>query len=86
MGNEAGFFSASSVKAPFSKITGNDAIAIPNFSRHLKEFCDPNRGPVLIREGKPKSYEYRFNDSLLRPYVIIKGVRDRMIDQSDLPN
>jgi Cdc6-like AAA superfamily ATPase len=73
--NEKGFFNAASIREPFSKILGR-AVDIPNYARHIKEFCDPLRGPPLIREGKPKSYEYRFSDPLLRPYVILRGIAE----------
>jgi hypothetical protein len=70
-----GYFNASAVRDPFTDIMGKPKI-IPNFARHLQEFCDGSRGPTLIREGKPKSFEYRFADPLLRPYVLIRGLRE----------
>jgi Cdc6-like AAA superfamily ATPase len=70
-----GYFSAAAVRDPFSVIM-RKSTDIPNFARHLQEFCDPSRGPTLIREGKPKSFEYRFSDPLLRPYVLIRGLRE----------
>jgi len=76
--NEKGFFNAASIREPLSKIL-NREVDIPNYARHIKEFCDALRGPTLIREGKPKSYEYRFADPLLRPYVILRGLADKMI-------
>lgn len=81
--NEKGYFKARDVKVPFTKIMGRD-MDIPNFARHLQEFQDPERGPVLLREGKQKSYEYRFADPLLRPYAILAGIKDKLIQVSDL--
>ena len=57
---------------------------IPNFARHLQEFQTAERGPVLLREGKPKTYEYRFADPLLRPYAILTGIHSKQIQASDL--
>lgn len=80
--NRRGFFKAADVKAPFSQIM-NQSMDIPNFARHLKEFQSEDRGPVLIREGKPKSYEYKFANPLLKPFAIIAGIRDGIISMSD---
>ena len=80
--NERGFFKAVDVKHPFSKIM-NKVMDIPNYARHLKEFQDLERGPVLYREGKPKSYEYRFVDPLLKPFSIICGIKDDLITMSE---
>lgn len=71
--DERGYFNAGDVREPFSDIMGRE-MKIPNFSRHLKEFCEDHRGPALVREGSAKSYTYRFHDPLLRPYVILSGI------------
>jgi hypothetical protein len=73
-----GYFSAKSVKQPFSDIMGKP-MDIPHFARHLNEFCDSERGPALIKEGRPKSYVFRFSDALLRPFVVIKGMSDKLV-------
>ena len=80
--NRRGFFKAKDVREPFSKIMKQE-MDIPNFSRHLKEFQLEDRGPVLIREGKPKTYEYKFANPLLKPFAIIAGIRDGVISMSD---
>jgi len=81
--NDKGYFKAKDVKGPFSKITGKD-MDIPNYARHLQEFQSGERGPVLLRDGKPKSYEYRFRDPLLRPFAILAGINDGLIQASEL--
>ena len=80
--NRRGFFKAKDVREPFSQIMKHD-MDIPNFARHLKEFQSEDRGPVLIREGKPKTYEYKFANPLLKPFSIIAGIRDGIISMSD---
>jgi Cdc6-like AAA superfamily ATPase len=77
--DERGFFAAADVKIPFNKIMGRDDLDIPHFSRHITQFCKDERGPALVQEGRPKSYQYRFSDALLRPYTAIKGINDRMV-------
>ena len=80
--NERGYFKAMAIKEPFSAIMGKP-MEIPNYARHLKEFQDLERGPVLAREGKPKSYEYRFLDPLLKPFSILYGIKDGIISMAD---
>ena len=80
--NRRGFFKSKDVREPFSRIM-NQNMDIPNFARHLKEFQSEDRGPVLIREGKPKTYEYKFANPLLKPFAIIAGIRDGIITMSD---
>lgn len=81
--NEKGYFQARDVRIPFSRIAGHE-MDIPNFARHLQEFQSAERGPVLLREGKPKSYEYRFKDPLLRPFAILAGINSGLIQASEL--
>jgi Cdc6-like AAA superfamily ATPase len=76
--NDRGYFSTKAVKGPFSKIM-RKPMDIPHYARHLNEFCNKERGPTLIKEGKPKSYVFRFSDALLRPFVVIKGITDKLI-------
>jgi Cdc6-like AAA superfamily ATPase len=73
-----GFFTASGVREPFSKIMKRQ-MDIPHFARHLNEFCRDDHGPAILKDGRPKSYMYRFSDALLRPFVVIKGVNDNLI-------
>src|ERR1700730_14481619 len=76
--DERGYFPAKNVKDPFSRIMGRP-MEIPHFARHLAEFCNDERGPALLKEGKPKSYMFRFSNALLRPFVVIKGITDELI-------
>lgn len=83
--DDRGYFSAAAVRVPLTKITGGEKRReIPSFARHLKEFIDPLRGPALVRDGKPKSYQYRFHESILRPYVVIRGISEGLIKPTDL--
>jgi hypothetical protein len=44
---------------------------LEHFGRHLNSCCDKDRGPALIRSGKPKSYLYHFNNTLLERLVMM---------------
>jgi hypothetical protein len=79
--DESGFFSPTSVIAPLTKILKRP-IQHANFQRHLTEFISEERGNVLIRRGKERQYRYRFKDPMMQPYIIMKGIRDNMVDDS----
>lgn len=76
--DERGCFLANAVCRPLSDIVGKRR-EIPSFARHLNEFCNDDRGPALIKTGMPKNYEYRFADALLRPFIVINGMRDKSL-------
>jgi Cdc6-like AAA superfamily ATPase len=76
--NESGFFSATSVIRPLSKILGRE-IKHANFQRHLTEFMSEARGPILIRRGSERQYRYRFSDPMMQPYILMRGMRDGLI-------
>lgn len=76
--DDRGKFSASDVREPLSKILGR-SVGIGNFARHLAAFCDPDRGQVLRKTGKPKRFQYQFINAPLQPYIIMTGKRDGLI-------
>jgi Cdc6-like AAA superfamily ATPase len=76
--DEKGFFYANNVTEPLRLITGID-YKIPAFAQHLKDFSD-TRGPILEKDGR----RYRFINPLMRPYVILKGLADGLIQESQL--
>lgn len=77
--DELGYFKASDVRTTLRKITGKP-YEIPGFARHLKEFSSDNRGNVIERSGPPRRLRYRFNNPLMRPYIVMKSVSDGMVD------
>jgi len=76
--NQLGFFTSGSIRAPLEVIAGR-RIEIPAFSNHLSQFLETERGSVLQREGSSRRYFYRFSDPIFQPYVILKGLSDRLI-------
>jgi Cdc6-like AAA superfamily ATPase len=81
--DERGYFYAGAVREPMSKIMGRP-YDIPAFSPHMSAFCEPKRGPVLVRDGTPKNYRFRFKDPLVQPYVIMRGLDAELISASDM--
>ncbi len=80
-----GYFQPANVVAPLTKILSRDKpIEISTFNRHLGEFCEPKRGQIFGRTGQARSYRYRFQDPLLLPYVLMRGISDGVIQTEDL--
>lgn len=77
---EMGFFTARGVRAPLSRIMGAP-YEIPAFARHLNEFSDLHRGPVLEKRGTTRRHFYRFENPLLQPFVILKGLSDGLVTE-----
>ncbi|MGD0292714.1 MAG: AAA family ATPase [Terracidiphilus sp.] len=76
--DEKGFFYAKDVTQPLRVIT-NTKINIPAFAQHLRDFSS-TRGPIFERDGR----RYRFIKPLMEPYVILRGLADGLITDSQL--
>ena len=76
-----GRFAVRAVQEPLKLITGSE-YSTGAYQGHLGRFCEPDRGPVLERSGKPKSYRWRFLNPQLIPYILLQGIRVGMIDRS----
>ena len=57
---------------------------IANFQNHLKKFIGEERGQILIRRGKERAYKFRFQDPMMQPFVIMKGVEEGLIQATAL--
>jgi hypothetical protein len=77
--DDSGFFPAVNVIALLSKIL-KKTVRHGNFQRHLIEFVSEGRGGILIRRGEERQYRYRFKDPMMQPYIIMKGIRENMVD------
>jgi hypothetical protein len=76
--DDLGYFAAANIRQPMSKIM-KKPFDIPAFARHLKDFCETDRGPILERKGFPRRYRYRFVDPLMEPFVLMKGIKNGLI-------
>jgi uncharacterized protein YjhX (UPF0386 family) len=83
-GNESGFFSATSVISPLSRILRRE-VKHANFQRHLTEFMSKERGPVLIRRGSERQYPHRFFDPMMQPYILMRAMRDGLLPPDPAP-
>lgn len=71
--DDLGSFAPVDVRAPLTEASGRQ-IDIPQFARHLAQFCEPHRGPILERIGEKHRFRFRFVDPMMEPYVVMKGV------------
>jgi Cdc6-like AAA superfamily ATPase len=77
------YFTLSAVKAPLSLIrNANSEPAM--YARALRNLSEPGRGCVLHRIGEGFRLRYRLFNPILRPYIIMRGVRERLIDKAML--
>lgn len=76
--DDIGSFAPADVRTPLSEIMGKP-YEIPAFVRHLNDFADSKRGPVLEKFGETRRFRYRFKDPLMQPFVIMKGYGDTEI-------
>ena len=73
-----GRFSLSAVREPLQKILGRPIKQV-SYQRHLAAFCEPDRGPVLIRTGRRRNYRWQFANPQLVPFVRLQGINDGFI-------
>ena len=52
--------------------------------KHLNEFCTEDRGPVLEKYGQRRRFRFRFKDSMMEPFVIMKGLKDGLINEDTM--
>jgi Cdc6-like AAA superfamily ATPase len=78
--DDSGFFTPTSIIEPLNAILKRTK-RHAHFQRHLTEFMSDRRGAILLRRGNSRQYRYRFSDPMMQPYVIIKGIRDTMVDE-----
>lgn len=81
--DEFGYFSPSDVQAPLERILKRK-YGVAAFARHLHTFCELDHGPALIRAEIPNRPRFRFDNALLEPYVMMKGLDDGLINEADL--
>lgn len=81
--DERGQFSPASVIDPLSSILKRP-VRIDAFQQHLLKFIERERGAVLVRRGKQRSYKFRFRDPMMQPYVVMRGIDEQLIPGSSL--
>lgn len=78
--DDLGFFSAAAVSRPMSIIMGKKYY-VTNYMRHLEEFCYEKRGAILLRTGDPRKHRFRFDNTLMRTFVILQGFANGILTE-----
>ena len=81
--DELGYFYAKDVRPCITRVRGRDC-KIDTFMRHLNAFTEEKRGAVLTKDSKTGGPRFRFNNPLLQPYVLMRGLTDKIITEEDL--
>ena len=79
--DEDGFFTANDLVEPYSAIL-KERKRIAHFEKHLRRFCSDEGGNVLTNRGGDRQQRFRFADPMMQPYVIIRGIESKMIDDA----
>ena len=59
-------------------------LQIPSYARHLHGLSEEDRGAVLQRIGKPHQYRFRFQNPLMQPYVLMRGLQSDLLDLEEV--
>ncbi len=78
--DDEGFFTANDVVEPYSAIM-KEKKRIAHFEKHLRRFSSDEGGNILIKRGGDRQQTFRFSDPMMQPYVIIRGIQNKMIDE-----
>ena len=78
--DDLGYFAAADVRDPMSRIM-KKRYEIPAFSRHLNDFCENTRGPILQKIGTRRRFRFRFLNPLMQPFVIMHGLSSGLVDR-----
>jgi len=78
-----GWFRAADIREHYSRIMQR-RYEIPSYSRHLHDLCNPDRGQVLQKLGGTHNFRYRFTSPMLEPFVIIHGLKRKLVGLQDI--
>ncbi len=76
--DDEGFFTANDVVRPYSAIM-KEKKRIAHFDKHLRRFSSDEGGNILIKRGGDRQQTFRFKDPMMQPYVIIRGIQNKLI-------
>ena len=77
------YFTTAAVEKPLSLITSRHYRPV-NYARHLKDLSEPGRGRVLQRVGQTFTLRFRISNPILRPYIIMRGIKDKVITKAQI--
>ena len=79
-----GYFYPTDVVEPLASILKRENVIIATFQKHMNEFTEKERGPVLERSGVPRAYKYRFHDPMMPPYIFMTAIANGSITTEEI--
>jgi hypothetical protein len=76
-GNQLGYFAPIDIVPVLTELSGRTR-KTDSFIAHLKRFAGPPSW-ILETRGQGRSTRYRFSDPLMRPFVLMLGIRDKKV-------
>jgi hypothetical protein len=80
--DSSGVFKPSEVNKAINLIYPGNSHHQTRVRQYLVQFISERRGKILIRSGTKADYRYRFADPLMQPFIVMRAIKDTMIDQS----
>jgi Cdc6-like AAA superfamily ATPase len=81
--DDFGYFAPTDIRNPLELILKRH-YGVEAFARHLHAFCTPVRGPVLKQADLVNRPRFRFSNPLMQPFVLMKGLSEKLISDDDL--
>jgi Holliday junction resolvasome RuvABC ATP-dependent DNA helicase subunit len=78
--DDEGFFTANDVVEPYSAIM-KEKKRIAHFEKHLRRFSSDEGGNILYKRGGERKQQFRFRDPMMQPYVVIRGIQNKLIPE-----
>jgi len=82
--DDLGWFYPRDVRGPLEAILKRRPVKIEAFARHLHTFCEDGHGSVLVSDNKSVRPKFRFDNPLLQPYILVRGLAENLIAVKDL--
>jgi hypothetical protein len=79
--DSSGVFEASEVSKTLNEIVPSGGYHHARVQQYLAQFVSDRRGKILIRSGMKSDYRYRFSDALMQPFIIMRAIKDGMINE-----
>jgi hypothetical protein len=76
--DDLGYFSPRDVQPTLAKLLGQD-IGLARLTMYMTQLATEKRGPTLIQRGRPRAWRFRFNDPMMQPFSVLKGVDQKRI-------
>jgi Cdc6-like AAA superfamily ATPase len=76
----SGDFDPTEVLKVFDLISPGKNRSLSQIRQSLARFASEPRGKILSRRGAKNDYRYRFSDALMQPFIVLRAIKDTMID------